>query len=975
MRNLTVLFLLSAIFFISPVVDDTFYSHMSKGRITLEGTQQLGYEQISFSHNENQPNLYWLYDTVIYAGYKLWGEIGWAILTVLMWSAAFAMVFGLKPALFALLTIAIYPTLSCSEHSILFILIALAILFTRSKLLWLMLPLQILWANLHPSFVFVPFVMFIVLWSQHRFRHAIYISVGTLLCSFVSPHPISIWVPALEANWSITNIALFSSPMWWLLILAILMQNYQDVKKVSLVFLLVVLSFIYPVWALTTIFMCGLLLQNHLSLPTKRVTIALTVLYLCTCGWHIVHVSQMQKPPRLTLVETNFARSYNDISCGGYLSFQLQKPIFIDLQQKYPNTIYNTSTIMRHDPKEWDEIAKRYDFDSAIIDHRLPYSMDLCRTLVNSAAWSLVYCNEAFAVYGKNSEDNVVSQIEDDESVSCDTKNIDHLYRISRFYFHVNYALAARKIMQKIPQATTQYKLLEAYVANDEGELEKAAQQCAKYIQSRDNNLVELQFLIATYLRTNNKENFTKVRKWLKYAMEKYPQNIEIAFQQAQLFHLEEDYVTALSVLQKITTQFPRFRKAQLYYNSIKQNQVIVGAQEKYVKQARLLMQHGKFKLALKRLQQVLALDENYVDALLESGKIYHKLKKYSEAKEHYERILRLIPKHKEALSYLAITLTAMGEWEEAKKVIDPIADEEAAYIQAALSVVNDRVIKELYKKLREKYSAATIVRLSKILAKEKRFAEAIKNFEKLSKPDAKYLSFLYFEQGKELLNNKEADKGIKALNQAIKHNSQHLEAHLLIGTIFLKTKEWEKARSHYTKVQSIDPSDPRAKEGFALVELGIAYEYQAQKKYQQTVEHFEKFVALTSDLEEKKRIQKRIEDLKKSLENFKLIRLKILAEKAENAVRRKDYPRAEKIHRAIISITANAPLSYYWLAVICEKRRDYETAVEHLKKALQYKPKYKEAHFLLSGLYHKIGKTDLSVKHLQIYKEQAKKE
>lgn len=973
MKNLTLLLL--PLLFIFPIVNDSFYSHMSKGRIALEGSQQLGYEQISFTKNANEANLYWLNDIATYAGYQLWGELGWAILNVLAWSAAFAMIFGVRPALFALLTTAMYPVLSCSEHSIIFILLALTILLIRRNLLWLILPVQILWANVHPSFVFVPLTIFVVLWSQHKFRQAIYISLGTLFCSFVSPHPVSIWVPALQENWSTTNIALLSFPVWWALIATVIAENHKDVKKIALLLLLAAVSFVYPLWAIATIFLCGLFLEN--SLQTKRAQLVVCAIYLCVCGWHVVQLSQMQKPPRFALVEKNFTRTYNDISWGGYLSFQLNKPIFIDRHQKYANTVHNTTTLIRHDPTTWDDMVKRYDFDSAIIDHRLPYSLDLCRTLINNSLWSLVYCNESFAVYFKNASEETPShlQIEDDENVRCDTQDIDNLYCIAQFYFSINYSLAARTIMNKIPATTMQYKLLQAYVANDEGELQKAAQQCAKYIELRNNNLRELQFLIATYLRTNNKDNFAAVRKWLKYAMEKYPHNIEIDFYQAQLFHLEEDYVTALDVLQKITTKYPRFRKAQLYYNSIKQNQVIVGAQEKYVKQARLLMQHGKFKLALKRLQQVLALDENYVDALLEMGKIYHKLKKYSEAKECYERVLRLVPKHKEALSYLAITLTAMGKWEEAKKTIDPIANEEVGYIQAALSVVNDRVIDELYKELREKHSAATIVRLSKILATEKRFAEAIKNFEKLAQPDKKYLSFLYYEQGKELLNSKEADKGIQALKKAIENNPQHLEAHLLIGTIFLKTKEWKKARHHYEQVQSIDPSDPRAKEGFALVELGIGYEYQTQKKYKQTVKHFENFVAMTSDLEEKKRIQQRVEDLKKSLENFKIIGLRVLAEKAENAIRRKDYPRAEKIHKTIISITDNAPLSHYWLAIFCEKRGEYDNAIEHIQKALQHKPLYKEAHFLLSGLYHKIGKTDLSVKHLQIYREQAKKE
>ncbi|WP_372364638.1 tetratricopeptide repeat protein [Candidatus Uabimicrobium sp. HlEnr_7] len=979
MRKFKLLLLLSSILFITPMLDDTLYSHMSKGYMSWESSQKLGYEQISFLEPK-QANLFWLYDVIVYQGYQLWGEWGWVVVATLMWTSAFILSFGFHIPLFILLSTAIYPVLTCSEHNLLFIFIALTVRFFRKNQLWYLIPLQMIWVNSHPSFVFIPFLAFILLWSQHKFRQAIYLSLVLLVCCFISPYSLSVWVPAIKANWSLTNISLFHWPVWWIAFATAFIYHIKDHKKILQAFLLLAISFIYPVWTIAAIFIYGILLEKRTVLFPKQ-QIILCTLFLSVFVWHTVNFKQSTSAERfkISIKKDSLSRMYNDSSCGGRLSFFSRQQVFIDKQQTYANSINNIEKIIRHNPSSFKEIANRYKFTSATIDHRLAYSTDLCRTLVESSHWSLVYCNEAIAVFLKNIPQNVDTilkhKVEDEENIKCDTQELESLYQIAQFYFRINYAIAGRKITQKIPKESIEYKLLQAYIANDDGELEQAATICSKYIENRSHNLQELQFLIATYLRTNDQNNFKKVRQWLKYAFTKYPNNIEIRFYQAQLFYLEEDYVTALSTLQKITSQYPHFRKAQQYYDSIKQNQIRVGAQEKYIKQAKLLVQKGKFRLALKRLEQSLALDKNSVEALLETGKIYHKLKKYSEAQDYYERVLRLIPKNKEGLSYLAITLTAIGKWEEAKKVIDPIAGEEVGYIQAAVSIVNDRVIRELYKQLREKYSIAVVVRLCKILAKEKRFAEAIKNFEKLSQPDKKFLGSLYYEEGKELLNNKKVEEGAKALEKAIENDPQHLEANLLIGTIFLKRKKWEKAHQHYKQVQKIDPSDPRSREGFALVELGKGYEYQAQKKFQLTVKHFKNFVTMSSDLEEKKRIQARVKDLQKSIENFKLIRLKILYEKAENAIRRKDLNRAEKLYKAIISTVANAPESYYWLAVISKERQDYQQAISYVKKAIEYRFEYHQAHELLSGLYHKTGKTDLSLKHLQIYKEQTTKE
>lgn len=78
----------------------------------------------------------------------------------------------------------------------------------------------------------------------------------------------------------------------------------------------------------------------------------------------------------------------------------------------------------------------------------------------------------------------------------------------------------------------------------------------------------------------------------------------------------------------------------------------------------------------------------------------------------------------------------------------------------------------------------------------------------------------------------------------------------------------------------------------------------------------------------------------------------------------------AEAEFQTIIALSPNSAGAYYELASINVKRGDCEHALEHLKRAIQLKPRFPAAHKLARHVYEMLGNFDKADYHHNAYLE-----
>ena len=93
---------------------------------------------------------------------------------------------------------------------------------------------------------------------------------------------------------------------------------------------------------------------------------------------------------------------YNDMAAGGYLAWDdpIGDGVFIDGRLEVYDTAFLTASAMAiTDPVRWQADADRYGIQTAIIFHRFETERTLTGRLFESKLWSLVYADEVAAVF------------------------------------------------------------------------------------------------------------------------------------------------------------------------------------------------------------------------------------------------------------------------------------------------------------------------------------------------------------------------------------------------------------------------------------------------------------------------------------------------------------------------------------------------------------------------------------------------
>ena len=87
------------------------------------------------------------------------------------------------------------------------------------------------------------------------------------------------------------------------------------------------------------------------------------------------------------------------------------------------------------------------------------------------------------------------------------------------------------------------------------------------------------------------------------------------------------------------------------------------------------------------------------------------------------------------------------------------------------------------------------------------------------------------------------------------------------------------------------------------------------------------------------------------------------------------DLPLAEQLLRGSIAVDPNASEAYYQLGALQQQRQDWEASAASLRRAVQLRPSYAEAHYRLSRAYAHLRQADLARTELALQQRYAKQE
>jgi hypothetical protein len=425
-------------------------------------------------------NSHWLSEVIFYIVDSLFGLHGLLILTTIISLLSFGLIYlvAIKQTRIkfenlyllnftALLYLGIYmdrPGIRPEIFSYFILSIFMYILYKYkngyTKLIFLLIPLEALWVNLHIYFligvVVVGVFLLDELWSNRndlkiyletqKIRNFILVFIGVILVTFLNPNTYKGTLFSLDffSNYGIQpsenfNIFYFylnppiTTGMLIFSITAIVLILFLFLYK-KRCFLDVVLSLGFIAFAMiavrnvavfvfTTlpIFVSALL---SLDLLQKKKILILLTFFICIFIF-IAEINILQARRSLDLDTTNADKQaldffiknnvhgpiYNNFGIGSYIAYRLypkEKPFIDERPEAYPTDFFvNSYEKTQFDMKAFNSMAEKYQFNSAILVlSNDSSSHKQIQNFINNPSWKTIYFNPAVVIFVKNTLEN-----------------------------------------------------------------------------------------------------------------------------------------------------------------------------------------------------------------------------------------------------------------------------------------------------------------------------------------------------------------------------------------------------------------------------------------------------------------------------------------------------------------------------------------------------------------------------------------
>lgn len=475
-------------------------------------------------------NHHWLSEVFFYIQHQAFGVIGLQLISVLIATIAFGIVyfFTLKrTALPAVIVIALFYLRVLLErtdirpelYSFLFLSLFVTILYSYrerfTKLIYLLIPLQLLWVNTHIYFFvgIVIFALFVLdelfvrrksLRQQHTLT-LLGVFAATSLITLFNPNGITGALYPLHVfqNYGYTieeNQTIFfleslgfnraSFLFFKLSVLTLFLALSFSYKKTKPIDWLLAVVFTYagamavrnfPLFVFATFIPASIALshvsENLFSKQkfTKTLAPYFPFILFALVIWQIIVVTNnkpvgfgvakgAEKGADFYLANNLSGPLFNNFDIGSYIAYRMypKEKVFIDGRpEAYPaNFIQGVYIPIQQDPKLFSEATKQYTFNAIFFSHTdmTPWANTFLADILRSPDWRSVYLDDTVIILLRENKQNEAlikkygMRREQLRASNIDTRNYNTLLRLASFYNKVGLSDQELATYQKLLQ-------------------------------------------------------------------------------------------------------------------------------------------------------------------------------------------------------------------------------------------------------------------------------------------------------------------------------------------------------------------------------------------------------------------------------------------------------------------------------------------------------------------------------------------
>lgn len=505
--------------------------HLLRGQLLFQThqipiTNILSYTYPTFHYID----LEWIAEAILYLTTVVVGVNGLIILTAILTLASLTCIYlfaakriniPLASYIIVFYIIALYERAAVLPEvfSYLFLSIFVVILYKYKEkytnLIWLLIPLQLLWVNMHIYFIIgilliglFLFEAIILFKKKDGGRYVRTLSIVFISSSFISlfnPYglagllqPLLFWqnyaFPVSENSsiFLLNNFGTIAVPivvcesLAAFLMLAIILQ-FKKVRLVDVLISLVFITsmiiaarniglFVFATFIPFT-FISNSLLEKYgqrfyKALPKiKNWIIILYLLIIALSLWFFFLVN----PPGLGLTHGNTEAVdffidnkingpiFNNYNIGSYLAYRLypQQKVFVDTRpEAYPASFFQQTYFpMLQNLSAFQSAEKKYGFNTIIYSYLngVPQDVGFLRYLIQSNTWKVVYLDDSTIIFVKNTalNENIIQKYEENDNtfrMPSDDTSFNSLFNLAHFLDLMGWKKSEIEVNQKMYQ-------------------------------------------------------------------------------------------------------------------------------------------------------------------------------------------------------------------------------------------------------------------------------------------------------------------------------------------------------------------------------------------------------------------------------------------------------------------------------------------------------------------------------------------
>lgn len=355
------------------------------------------------------------------------------------------------------------------------------------------------------------------------------------------------------------------------------------------------------------------------------------------------------------------------------------------------------------------------------------------------------------------------------------------------------------------------------------------------------------------------------------------------------------------------------------------------------------LFKSGYFREAKEQFEKGIRLDPNYQDMFYYLGKTYLALKDEVNAEKYFKKSLELNPNDARSHNEIGEILEHQGNWKEA-----------LAHYEKALQIVPD------FTYVLDKYG--------RILSSQGRSEDALAFYRKALETDPSYQD-VYFLIGRELRNLGRVEEARDTLLKAVELNPKDARALCELGNIHADEGEWDAAEDYHRRAVSVRPDFAYAYEQLGRILFAKENLIEAESNFKKAIElnpeYQDSVYLLGCVLKKQERMNEAEVYFRRAIE-LNIRDARAWNELGEIMELKKDYEQAITCYEKALEAYPQFCYVIAKMGAIYANRGEYEKSLEKLKLALNIDPNSQNVYYMVGQVLSRMGKKEEAIAYFE---------